>query len=226
MDKTIPAPAAILLDFIGEIEVGRKGIEGYDVIYSHAQNRLPKPITQMTVAELQGHQASGWPAKSTASGRYQFMRATLADLRKELGLRSSQVFDPNLQDRLGYHLLKRRGYDDFMAGKISSTEFGKRLAMEWASLPVLAPTKGAHRQLIRGQSYYEGDALNKSLVSPERVESILADAKLAVGSQPAPTPQPTQPQEEPIVRDPGDNIKFIIGAFIVLGVIAFAMFVL
>ena len=46
------------------------------------------------------------------------------------------------------------------------------------------------------------------------------------GMAPQPAPTPTQPQEELIVRDPGDNIKFIIGAFIVLGVIAFAMFVL
>lgn len=199
MDRTVPAGAALLLDFIGEIEVGRKGRDGYDVIYSHAQGKLPKPITNMTIAELQGHQASGWPAKSTASGRYQFMRATLGDLRKELGLRDDQIFDPDLQDRLGYHLLKRRGYDAFMAGKISATEFGKRLAMEWASLPVLASTKGAHRQLKRGQSYYEGDALNKSLVSPERVEAIIALAKSGAHTVPPdmPAPRPDTPETPP-----------------------------
>lgn len=53
--------------------------------------------------------------------------------------------DPNLQDRLGYHLLKRRGYEQFIAGLINRTEFGTRLAQEWASFPVLAATKGAHR---------------------------------------------------------------------------------
>ena len=40
-----------------------------------------------------------------------------------------------------------------MAGKISRTEFGKRLAMEWASFPVLTYTKGAYRSVTRGQSY-------------------------------------------------------------------------
>ncbi len=45
--------------------------------------------------------------------------------------------------------------------------------MEWASLPVLTATKGAHRQVVRGQSYYAGDGLNKSLVKPERVEDVL-----------------------------------------------------
>src|SRR6185312_4179042 len=106
---------------------------------------------------------------SSAAGRYQFMRATLLGLRSELNLRGSQL----LQDRLGYHLLLRRGYDDFMAGKISRTEFGKRLAQEWASFPVLTVCKGAHRQLNRGQSYYAGDGLNKALVKPEKVEAVL-----------------------------------------------------
>ncbi|MBX8785507.1 glycoside hydrolase family 104 protein, partial [Ochrobactrum sp. GRS2] len=98
------------------------------------------------------------------SGGYQFMRKTLQDLSRELRLNGRQIFDPDLQDRLCYHLLKRRGYEEFMAGTISMTEFAKRLAMEWASFPVLAATKGQHQQLKRGQSYYDGDALNKALV--------------------------------------------------------------
>ncbi len=116
---------------------------------------------------------------SSAAGRYQFMRATLQDLSRELGLRGNQLFDADLQDRLGYHLLKRRGYEDFMAGRIGVVEFGRRLAMEWASLPMLAATKGAHRQVPRGSSFYMGDKLNKSLVTPERVEAMLARVKAA-----------------------------------------------
>lgn len=196
MDPTVPNSAALLLNFIGEVETGRKGREGYDVIYAHAQAKLPKPITRMTIAELQGHQASGWPARSTASGRYQFMRATLRGLRTELKLRDGQIFDPNLQDRLGYHLLKRRGYDAFMSGRISRTEFGRRLAMEWASLPVLADTKGQHRNVTRGQSYYAGDGLNKSLVRPEQVEQVLDRVRLANGS-PTPPDVPAPPETKP-----------------------------
>ncbi len=174
MDRTVPAGAALLLDFIGGIEAPR----GYDVIYGNNQDKLPAPITRMTLGELIDAQASFTKRfKSSASGRYQFMRATLQDLSRELGLRGTQVFDANLQDRLAFHLLKRRGYEDYMSGKISRTEFGRRLAQEWASLPVLAATKGAHRDLERGQSYYAGDALNKSLVSPEKVETVLDRVK-------------------------------------------------
>ena len=97
------------------------------------------------------------------------MRVTLKDLRKELGLLDGQVFDANLQDRLSYHLLKRRGYEHFMAGKIGTVELGERLAQEWASLPLLAPANGN----TRGESYYDGDGLNKSLTTPETIEALL-----------------------------------------------------
>ena len=46
--------------------------------------------------------------------------------------------------------------------------------MEWASLPVLAPTKGAKRQLERGQSFYTGDGLNSAGVTAEQMEGAFA----------------------------------------------------
>ncbi|MDT6941108.1 hypothetical protein RI570_13290 [Brucella pseudogrignonensis] len=131
MDRTVPAGAALLLDFIAQTEVGSTGLASYDVIYGHNQNKLPKQVTSMTLGELIDAQASFTKRfKSSASGRYQFMKATLQWLAQELGLRGTQVFDPDLQDRLGYHLLIRRGHNDFIAGKISRTKFGKRLAQE------------------------------------------------------------------------------------------------
>lgn len=192
MDKTVPLAAARMLDFVRETEVGTDGPSGYNVIYGFNQDKLPKPVTQMTIDEVLGAQAS-WSKRfgSSATGGYQFMRATLTDLKRELGLRGTQVLDSDLQDRLGFHLLKRRGYEDFMAGRISRTDFGKRLAMEWASFPVLAATRGAHHQLDRGQSYYRGDALNKALVKPEEVEAIIDEMKELGDAMPAPAPVPT-----------------------------------
>jgi muramidase (phage lysozyme) len=180
MDPTVPKGAALLLDFIRETEVGRSDRASYDTIYGHNQRKLAKPITTMTIGDLVDLQGSLTKKfGSSASGGYQFMRGTLQDLARELGLRGTQIFDPNLQDRLAYHLLKRRGYEAYMAGKLNRTEFGNRLAQEWASFPVLATTKGASRQVGRGQSYYAGDGLNKALVSPERLEAVLDDVKAA-----------------------------------------------
>lgn len=198
MDHTVPKGAAILLDFIRKIEVGTEGREGYDVIYGHNQGKLPKPVTSMTIGEVIDAQRA-WTRrfKSSATGAYQFMRATLQGLAKELSLRGDQVLDADLQDRLAYHLLKRRGYDEFMAAKISRTEFGKRLAMEWASFPVLADVQGAHRKLKRGQSYYTGDALNKALVAPATLEAVIDRAKAADVAAPTPAPIPPVPAPEP-----------------------------
>lgn len=237
MDKNVPAPAALILDKIRSIEVGTAARAGYDVIYANKQSKLPKPITSMTLAELQGHQAKGWPAKSTASGGYQFMKATLAGLRKELGLRDTQVFTPDLQDRLGYHLLLRRGYAEFISGKLSVNGFALNLAKEWASFPVLAATQGAKRRVTRGFSYYDGDGLNKSLVSPPEIENLLAEA-LALSeakpkSEPAPTdikpePEVIEAHEEPISpppRMPEMNWRLIAFIVALLAVGAIAIFV-
>ncbi|MEX3009014.1 hypothetical protein [Hoeflea sp. TYP-13] len=201
MDKTIPAGAAVLLDYIRKTEVGTADRSGYDVIYGHNQGKLPKPVTSMTIDEIQTAQRS-WTRRfrSSATGGYQFMRATLKGLKDELGLSGSQRLDPDLQDRLGYHLLVRRGYHDFMGGRISRTEFGKRLAMEWASFPVLAMTRGSERTVHRGQSYYAGDGLNKALVAPETLEQIIDRAKAAAAEPPKEVAVPVPGVDKPLTK--------------------------
>lgn len=208
MDRTVPSGAARLLDFIRDTEVGTEAREGYDIIFGHNQSALPKRVTAMTVDEVLGSQRS-WSQRfgSSATGGYQFMRATLAGLKTELRLRGSQILDPDLQDRLGYHLLKRRGYEAFVSGRIDRIEFGKRLAQEWASFPVLAGVRGAHRDLARGQSYYAGDGLNKALVRPEAIETLLAEVlELAKADALAPIARPEvdlpEPAEPIIVAEP------------------------
>jgi hypothetical protein len=185
MDKTVPVGAALLLAFIYRTETDREPPDCYEVIFGNRQSALAKPLTQMTLAEVQAAQLTwsgmGWAKlfkstkASSAAGAPQLMRATLATLIADPSLRlsPSQKLDGNLQDRLGYHLLKRHGYEAFMAGRLSRTEFGKRLAQEWASFPVLTACQGQKRTVQRGQSYYAGDGLNKALARPEDVEAIL-----------------------------------------------------
>ncbi|WP_298967773.1 hypothetical protein [uncultured Methylobacterium sp.] len=178
MDKTVPAGAAVLLDFIASKEAPR----GYGTVYGDNQDKLPKPLTGMTLDEVIAA-GPGWTKRfgSSAAGRYQFMRATLQGLKTELRLTGRELLDPDLQDRLGFHLLKRRGYVEFMGGSLSVAGFGLRIAQEWASFPVLASTKGSNRQVSRGQSYYAGDGLNKALVSADAVEVVLLKARAAGG---------------------------------------------
>jgi muramidase (phage lysozyme) len=171
MNPSVPAGAAILLDFIAGFES-----EGsYTVIYGHHENSLLQPITSMTIDALIAAQKT-WGKRwgSSAAGRYQFMPTTLTGLKAALNLKGTEPFAPDLQDTLGYQLLKQRGYAAFMARQITTIDFGKRLAMEWASLPVLDTTQGAYRKVARGETYYAGDRLNRALVAPEKVEAILA----------------------------------------------------
>lgn len=183
--EAIPPFAKHLLSYIGGIEAP----SGYDTVYGNNQSKLPKPVTQMTIAEIQLAQ-SDWSRRfgSSATGRYQFMRETLRDLIKELGLDRQQLFSADLQDRLALHLLKRRGYGRFVAGKIGVTAFARALAQEWASLPVLAPTQGQKRRLARGQSFYAGDGLNKALVAADEFERVLKTSLPGVVGAPVPAP--------------------------------------
>lgn len=203
LPDVVPLHAQNLLDFIGDIEAP----QGYDTIFGNRQANLPVPLTQMTYGEIVDAQGNwgnktwvranwGHQTASSAAGRYQFMRRTLQDIAKEVRtIDGRTIFSSGLQDRLGYYLLLRRGYADFISGKLNLVQFGLNLAREWASFPVLSATKGEHRDVTRGQSFYAGDGLNKSLVKPEQVEQRLRHVReLAALMTEADTPATLSPK--------------------------------
>lgn len=149
-----------VLDFIGQPESGGN----YNAISGNAKNQEPlDTLTVSQVLDLQKHmigQKDKFP--SSAIGKYQFINSTLSGLVKELEIDTGALFTPELQDQLAYTLLERRGLSDYRSGKLTKEQFSKNLAMEWASLP-----------LPSGQSYYDGDGLNKALVSYEDLASVL-----------------------------------------------------
>lgn len=111
-----------------------------------------------------------------------FILASLRAFVKEVGLTGNEQFNPLNQDILAVRLLERRGIDAFVSGEIDAVAFARNLAMEWASLPVLADTIGHGRDLKRGQSWYAGDALNLAMVSAEEMERVLQSVVPAKGS--------------------------------------------
>jgi muramidase (phage lysozyme) len=190
----IPAPAHEILTLIRTTETGRADGTAYETIFSHAEDQLTKPITKMTLDELQGHQKGFTKAfGSSASGAYQHMYATLKDQIKELKLKGTELFSPAMQDRLGYELLKRRGYKAWVDAKTSTDTFMIGLSKEWASFPVPSRMKGAHRTVDRGQSYYAGDGLNKALIAPDVVWLVCEAARKLTEIPPAPE-VPTKPE--------------------------------
>lgn len=204
-----------LLAFIRATETGRKDASAYTTIYGHNEGKLPKPITSMTLDQVIAA-GPGWTKayKSSAAGAYQFLNSTLKDLKASEVLTGKETFNVALQDRLGLALLKRRGLDSYLAGKLSMAAFGNNLAKEWASFPVLINIKGAHRNVKRGETYYAGDKLNKALVKPEAVEAVLALVK-------AETPV-SKPATPPIERN-APNWLIIVAFVAVAAAIALAI---
>lgn len=177
-----------LLELIRKAEVNDAGRDGYNILsgFSHKRDG-PFPITEMGTADVLNAQIrwrSWGGALSSAAGAYQIIRNTFLDLSVKYNLQADDIFDASYQDHLGYALLRRRGWDDWMKGRVSDTAFGNNLAKEWASFPVLTRIRGQRRTVNRGESYYAGDGLNKALVDPEAVEAVLKDIRADSNDEP------------------------------------------
>ena len=197
-----------LLDAIGKVEAGSAG---YNAIYLPAAKKLgPYKLTSMTIKEVQALQASmvKGGAASTAVGRYQFIRKTLAALVKKLGISSGARFNEALQDRFAVRLLEDRGLKRFVAGRLSREAFANNLAKEWASLPVVTPINGKKV----GQSYYAGDGLNHALVKPAKILALVDGLKAVPKpvARPVAAPKPAIPAAVPIEPKPAPELADVL----------------
>lgn len=221
MNANVPAGAAKLLDYIGRLETGRSGPDAYEVIVFFKQDKLPKKLTDYTIDELLAAQktwAKNW--RGSAAGKYQIIRKTLQGLVTQLGIHGSAKFSPDLQDRLGFALLTARGWQAFSSGQITPNAYAAQLAREWASIPVLSTTQGAHRQVTRGESYYAGDGVNKSQAKADEFEAVLASIRKPAEVE-ASIPVPPKPNRPPIEPDKSaDRGPFVTGALVIGAVLA------
>lgn len=159
-----------LLDFIGKIE----SRNNYNVLVG-GKTKSDPALTDMTVAQVQEFQSKmlGMGRESTAVGKYQIIRKTLAGLIEEGVVKPSDKFDAATQDKLAIALLERRGLRDYQSGKIKPNTFADNLAMEWASLP-----------MSNNRSYYADIGSNKSGVDRDAVMQVIAAAKGGVAQGP------------------------------------------
>ena len=160
------APEPELRDAIGKAEAGGD----YNNVFGMGKDKS-RDLSAMTVGEVMAlqahHVASGSP--SSAAGKYQFLRATLNSLVKSGDIDVGDKFTPDTQDNLAVALMKRRGLDDYRAGKITKAEFADRLAAEWAGL------KGSS-----GKGRYDGDGLNRATAD---VMSLLSKESYGSGGR-------------------------------------------
>lgn len=142
--------------------IGQKESRGnYNILVGGKTN---PNLTNMTVGEVLAFQrtmkASGH--ESSAVGKYQIIRSTLEGLVRAGYASLDDKFDARTQDNLGEGLLKQRGLNSFLSGKISSDRFADNLSMEWASLPYHT-----------GASYYAGVGSNRALGGRKELMGIL-----------------------------------------------------
>ena len=146
-----------LLNVIGTAESGKKGDEGYDVQFKGAKVKANKPLTEMTIGEIQAHQKAMLKggSKSSAIGRYQFISSTFNSVAKQLGLDPNQKFDKETQDKMALALLNQGGrLDKFKSGRLSKGKFENYISSQWASV-----------YNTSGRGAYDGDGLNKAYAS-------------------------------------------------------------
>lgn len=141
--------------------IKKKETQGNYNIFAGDKATADRKLTNMTLKQV--IQAQG----NKAAGAYQFKPETLRTLMKDLGLKGNEKFTPAFQDVLATRLLERRGLNDYLAGNLPADVFALNAAKEWASLPVLTPTKGRAGQVEPGMSYYQGYGSNKALMNAD-----------------------------------------------------------
>ncbi len=151
-------PGKAILDFIGDKEAPK----GYNQVFGKNKEI---PLDEMTIDEVLDWQLEEIKGgtKSSAVGRYQFLRKTLLEIKDKLNISGDTKMTPEVQDDMGQYLLERRGYNRYLRGTMSKEDFANSLAKEWASLPIVTDIKRGNKVVKKGSSYYAGDGLNKSL---------------------------------------------------------------
>ena len=141
--------------------IKQKEAQGNYNIFAGDKPTANRKLTNMTLNQVIRSQGN------KAAGAYQFKPETLRTLMKDLGLKGTEKFTPAFQDVLATRLLERRGLNDYLAGKLPPERFAENAAKEWASLPVLTPTKGRVGQVEPGMSYYQGYGSNRALMNQD-----------------------------------------------------------
>lgn len=135
-------------------------------------------LTGMTLGEVMEKQKN---REMFAAGRFQVIPDTLKGAAEKLKLDPTAKFDKAMQDRIFNEYLiaeKRPEIKRFLEGKGSMESAQLAAAKEWASMPVAAGTRLNSGRIAKGgESYYDGDGLNKAGTSLESVQAALNQSR-------------------------------------------------
>jgi len=133
------------------------GTTPYEMVYNYGNTLAPdKPITQMTMKELESFQrklinatkgkVKGTKKGTSAVGKYQVIKTSLFGANgtaekpqkdswaDKLGLTADTIYTPAIQEKIGLLALKEAGYNSYINGKRSQNSFQNKIANIWASV--------------------------------------------------------------------------------------------
>lgn len=155
-----------ILDMIGRLESGGD--------YNKLVGGQKANLTTMTIAQVMNMQSQmpGAGFASSAIGKYQFIKSTLAEQVAKLGLDPNTTkFDQSTQDQLAMSLLDQVGLRAYTSGRMSKEDFLHKMSRVWASLPT-DPS---------GRGFYDKVGSNKSLIGWQDALASFADGGIASG---------------------------------------------
>lgn len=169
-NKPVKKPALPANDFsyyqpiLDVIRKGEANTAGYNQMVSDYTSK-GHGLTKKTLQQVLDYQDQWLKDKGgTAAGGYQFLRNNLAGLAKQHKHDLNKtLFDEKTQDLYGRSLMDRRGFRDFLSGKINANQMRLNLAKEWAALPATGE-----------KSYYDKDGRNKARVSSKEINTAIA----------------------------------------------------
>lgn len=131
------AAAPFGTDYTSPAGPGLEGLATYVMRAESGQNynvlsggQTDPNLTRMTLTQLE----SAYSGR--AAGAPQFMPSTAIGVARRMRLDPNQIiYSPENQRMLLMAHLRQLGYDEFAAGKMSSVEFGKRIAQQYRALP-------------------------------------------------------------------------------------------
>jgi hypothetical protein len=178
---------------------------GYDVPFAYGRYLQPsKPISQMTFQELGDFQRRQVNATkgtfnntnlgTSAVGRYQFIGPTLENLKNRLGYKDTDVFSPEVQDRLFDALMEEQGLQKLSAGLITPEKFQEKLSSQFASIPKPGTETGTYKGQRTGVTSDRVSAVLSSMQADTQTDQMLS------GEQPEDT---FRPEDDTVPSDTG-----------------------
>jgi len=170
LSSEIPTELHDLMYLVSSKEAKR---HSYDSAFS---SKIIDGLSDMTIEEAKA--ANG----SSAVGRWQFMPEYIESFATRAGLKMTDKFNQTNQDKMAMQFIP--GWKNWSCKKL-----GQKIATTWAAMPVLydqhRPKHNDNipaRDLVRGESYYEGVSSDTAGVTADKFETALRKTGCNVSS--------------------------------------------